>query len=120
MRLVDLVPGTANGITLCQGSFSEWPGMDIAGAIREFGARTRSTTCTTATRGAPSPAYVETWIDEGDTDMLRAMRAYREVGYRFTLCSDHVPQMTDDLDFGLIGRAYNHGYIRAMIPNCPS
>ena len=53
--------------------------------------------------------------------MLRAMRAYREVGYRFTLCSDHVPQMTDDLDFGLIGRAYNHGYIRAMIQrNRPS
>ena len=33
-RLVDLVPGTANGITLCQGSFSEWPGMDIVAAIR--------------------------------------------------------------------------------------
>ena len=47
--------------------------------------------------------------------MLGAMRAYREVGYRFTLCSDHVPQMRDDLDFGLIGRAYNHGYIRAMV-----
>jgi len=37
------------------------------------------------------------------------------VDYRLTLCSDHVPHLTDDLDFGLIGRAYNHGYIKAMI-----
>jgi D-mannonate dehydratase len=47
--------------------------------------------------------------------MLAAMRAYREVDYRRTLCSDHVPKMSDDLAFGLIGRAYNHGYIKAMI-----
>ena len=61
------------------------------------------------------PAYIESWLDEGDQDMLRAMRAYREVDYRRTLCSDHVPKMSDDVGFGLIGRAYNHGYIRAMI-----
>jgi D-mannonate dehydratase len=47
--------------------------------------------------------------------MLAAMRAYREVDYRRTLCSDHVPKMSDDVGFGLIGRAYNHGYIKAMI-----
>ena len=61
------------------------------------------------------PYYVEPFIDEGDTNMLAAMRAYRDVNYRFTLCSDHVPRMTDDLGNGLIGRAYNHGYIKAMI-----
>ena len=43
------------------------------------------------------------------------MQAYRDVNYRFTLCSDHVPKMTDDIGNGLIGRAYNHGYIKAMI-----
>jgi mannonate dehydratase len=96
--------------------------MDIAGAIREFGARDKIHHVHYRNPRGTFPAYVETWIDEGDTEMLRAMRAYREVGYRFTLCSDHVPQMTDDLDFGLIGRAYNHGYIRAMIQaaNSPS
>jgi mannonate dehydratase len=114
-RLIDLVPGVANGITLCQGSFSEWPGMEIADAIRYFGSRDKIHHVHYRNPRSTFPAYVETWIDEGDTDMLRAMRAYREVGYRFTLCSDHVPQMTDDLEFGLIGRAYNHGYIKAMV-----
>jgi mannonate dehydratase len=114
-RLIDLVPGAANGITLCQGSFAEWPGMEIADAIRYFGSRDRIHHVHYRNPRGTYPSYVETWIDEGDTDMLRAMRAYREVDYRFTLCSDHVPQMTDDLDFGLIGRAYNHGYIKAMV-----
>ena len=114
-RLIDLAPGAANGITLCQGSFAEWPGMEIADAIRYFGSRDRIHHVHYRNPRGTYPSYVETWIDEGDTDMLRAMRAYREVDYRFTLCSDHVPQMTDDLDFGLIGRAYNHGYIKAMV-----
>ena len=114
-RLIALVPSVANGITLCQGSFSEWPGMDVVAAIQYFGSRDKIHHVHYRNPTGVFPNYVETWIDEGDTDMLAAMQAYRDVSYRFTLCSDHVPKMTDDLDFGLIGRAYNHGYIKAMI-----
>jgi mannonate dehydratase len=114
-QLVDLVPSVGNGITLCQGSFSEWEGMDIVAAIHYFGSRDKIHHVHYRNPRGVFPSYVETWIDEGDTDMLRAMKAYRDVDYRFTLCSDHVPKMTDDLSFGLIGRAYNHGYIKAMI-----
>ena len=114
-KLIDLVPSQANGITLCQGSFAEWEGMDIVAAIHYFGSRDKIHHVHYRNPRGTFPTYVETWIDEGDTDMLAAMQAYRAVDYRFTLCSDHVPKMTDDLAFGLIGRAYNHGYIKAMI-----
>ena len=114
-KLVNLVPSAANGITLCQGSFSEWPGMHIVEAIHYFGERDKIHHVHYRNPRGVFPNYVETFIDEGDTDMLAAMKAYRDVSYRFTLCSDHVPQMTDDIAFGLIGRAYNHGYIKAMI-----
>lgn len=114
-RLVDLVPSTANGITFCQGSFSEWPGMDIVAAIHYFGSRDKIHHVHFRNPRGTFPEYVETFIDEGDTDMVLAMKAYRDVRYRFTLCSDHVPKMTDDLAFGLIGRAFNHGYIKALI-----
>ncbi|MGH2352378.1 MAG: mannonate dehydratase, partial [Chloroflexota bacterium] len=87
-RLVDLVPSVSNGITLCQGSFSEWPGMDIVAAIHYFGSRDKIHHVHYRNPRGTFPTYVETWIDEGDTDMLRAMQAYRDVGYRFTLCSD--------------------------------
>jgi mannonate dehydratase len=90
-------------------------GRAIVDAIQYFGSRDKIHHVHYRNPRGVFPNYVETWIDEGDTDMFAAMRAYRDVGYRFTLCSDHVPKMSDDLAFGLIGRAYNHGYIKAMI-----
>jgi mannonate dehydratase len=113
-RVVDLVQSPASGITFCQGTFSEW-GVDAAEAIRYFGQRDRINHVHYRNPRGQFPSYVETWMDEGDQDMLAAMKAYREVDYRRTLCSDHVPKMTDDVAFGLIGRAFNHGYIRAMV-----
>ena len=89
--------------------------MDIVAAIRYFGHRDKIHHVHFRNPSGVFPSYVETWIDEEDTNMLRAMRAYRDLGYRFTLYSDHVPKMTDDLSFGLIGRASNHGDIRAMV-----
>ena len=112
--LIELVPSVANGITFCQGSFAEWD-LDVVKAIHYFGERDKIHHVHYRNPTGAYPNYVEPFIDEGDTDMLLAMKAYRDVGYRFTLCSDHVPQMTDDIGNGLIGRAYNHGYIKAMI-----
>ena len=61
------------------------------------------------------PRYVETFIDEGDVDMLEAMRAYKEVNYSGTMVSDHTPGIPDDLPGGKIGRSFSHGYIRGLI-----
>lgn len=113
-RLVQVVPNESNGITFCQGSLAEW-GIDVVDAIRYFGSRGRIHHVHYRNPRGTYPAYVEPWLDEGDLDMLAAMKAYRDVDYRLTLCSDHVPRMTDDVGFGLIGRAYNHGFIKAMI-----
>ena len=113
-KLIELVPSVANGITFCQGSFAEWD-VDVVEAIHYFGGRDKIHHVHYRNPRGIYPSYVETFIDEGDTDMFMAMKAYRDVDYRFTLCSDHVPKMTDDLGNGLIGRAYNHGYIKAMI-----
>jgi mannonate dehydratase len=113
-RLVELVPSRANGITLCVGSFAEW-GIDVPEAVRWFGQRDAIHHVHYRNPRGTFPRYSEPFLDEGDTDLLAVMRAFREVDYRRTLCSDHVPQMTDDVAFGLIGRAYNHGYIKAMV-----
>ncbi|MCC6619435.1 MAG: mannonate dehydratase [Chloroflexi bacterium] len=113
-RLAELAPSPANGITLCVGSFAEW-GIDVPAAIRWFGQRDKINHVHYRNPRGIFPTYSEPFIDEGDTDMLAVMRAFRDVDYRRTLCSDHVPQMSDDVSFGLIGRAYNHGYIKAMV-----
>jgi D-mannonate dehydratase len=56
----------------------------------------------------------ETFIDDGDVDMLQAVRAYKEVGYGGMLMPDHVPKIAGDTA-GAQAFAYTFGYIKALI-----
>ena len=40
--------------------------------------------------------FRETFIDDGDVDMLKAMRVYKEVGYDGMMMPDHVPSIEGD------------------------
>ena len=40
--------------------------------------------------------FRETFIDDGDVDMLQAMRVYKEVGYDGMMMPDHVPKIAGD------------------------
>ncbi len=111
---LDAIPSPANGFTFCQGTVTEM-GVDVIDAIRRLGARKKiHHVHFRAVRGRV-PKYVETFIDEGDVDMLAAMRAYRDVGYEGAIVSDHTPRVTGDLPGGKVGRSFSHGYIRALV-----
>jgi mannonate dehydratase len=61
------------------------------------------------------PRFDETFIDDGDVDMIEAMRVYHEIGYRYAIMPDHWPKLTGDTPLGLASRAYAHGYIKAAM-----
>ncbi len=111
---LDGVDSPANGFTFCQGTVTEM-GVDVIDAIRRIGGRGKiHHVHFRAVRGSV-PRYTETFIDEGDVDMLEAMRAFKEVGYDGTLVSDHTPNLPADVEGGTIGRSFSHGYIRGLI-----
>ena len=111
---LDAVPSPANGFTFCQGTVTEM-GVDVIDAIRRIGGRGRiHHVHFRAVRGSV-PQYEETFIDEGDVDMLAAMRAYKEVGYKLAIVSDHSPEIPGDLPGRKIGRSFSHGYIRGLV-----
>src|SRR5438445_11583960 len=58
--------------------------------------------------------FKETFIDDGDVDMLKAMRVYKEVGYDGMMMPDHVPKISADPS-GSQAFAYTFGYIKALI-----
>src|SRR5207248_1064001 len=94
-RLVELVPSEANGITLCQGNFTLMTD-DVPAAIRQFGEQGKIFFVHFRdVRGTPS-SFVETFHDEGQTDMLACMRAYRDVGFDGVLRTDHTPTLEGD------------------------
>ncbi len=62
--------------------------------------------------------FEETFHDEGKTDMLACMRAYRDVGYEGVARPDHVPTMEGDSSGGprytTIGRLFAIGYMGGL------
>jgi mannonate dehydratase len=64
-------------------------------------------------RGGPDD-FDECFIDEGQTDMFEAMKAFHEAGFDGVLMTDHTPVMVGDTGWGHRGRAYAMGYMKAL------
>jgi mannonate dehydratase len=116
-RLIDLIPSPVNGLTLCQGNFTLMTD-DLPQAIRHFGRQNKIFFAHFRdVRGTPEK-FVETFHDEGKTDMLACMQAYRDVGYEGVLRPDHVPTMEGDSNdtpaYSSIGRLFAIGYIKGL------
>ena len=60
---------------------------------------------------APIPNFVETYIDNGYTDMWKMMKTLVEVDFRGNLIADHVPAMAGGPNSSW---SYSMGYIRAL------
>ena len=113
-RFLKEIPSRANGITFCQGTITEM-GVDVLKEIRYFaGLGKINLVHFRAVRGT-APRYTEVFIDEGDIDMLQAMKAYKESGYTGPFVSDHTPRVEGDTPWGHIGRTFSHGYMRALV-----
>jgi mannonate dehydratase len=117
-RVIDLVPSPNNGVTLCQGTVSSM-GVAVPDAIRLLGGTGRLFFVHFRDVVGGPERFVETFQDEGQTDMAAAMRAYAEVGFDGYLRVDHVPTMSgEDNDapgYETLGRLYALGYTRGLI-----
>lgn len=116
-KLIELVPSPVNGIALCQGNFTLMTD-DLPSAIRHFGKQKRIFFVHFRdVRGTPEK-FVETFHDEGQTDMLECMRAYRDIGYERVCRPDHVPTMEGDSNerpgYSSIGRLFAIGYLKGL------
>ena len=114
-RLIDLAPSPCNGLEFCQGTVAEMgPGQTID-AIRRFGAQGKIFYVHFRNVRGQLPRFDEVFIDEGDVDMIRAMKAYKDVGYEGVITPDHTPRVVGDEPYGHRGRAFALGYIRAAM-----
>ena len=94
-RLIEVVPSEVNGLSFCQGTVAEM-GVDVIEAIRYFGSRDKINHVHFRNIRGSVPLFDETFIDNGDVDMVAAMRAYKEVGYKRTIIPDHCPWVSTD------------------------
>lgn len=116
-RLFERLPSEANAMTLCQGNFTLMTD-DLPGEIRKFGNEDKiAFVHFRDVKGTPDN-FIETFHDEGQTDMLACMKAYQEVGYEGVMRSDHVPLMTGDTQtvpgYSNLGRLFTIGYMTGL------
>ena len=116
-RLLELVRSPANAITLCQGNFALMS-PDVPGAIRHLGSEGDIAFVHFRDVRGTRERFVETFHDEGPTDMLACLRAYRDNGFAGPLRTDHNPTLEGDSaavpGYSPLGRLHAIGYVQGL------
>ena len=106
------------GLTFCVGTWMEGGGQmgkDVFDMIRDFGGRRKIFEIHFRNVTSPLPEFVETFQDEGYTDMYQVMKALREVRFDGMMVPDHVPALVGDKGMNRAGTAYCIAYMRALL-----
>ncbi len=116
-HFIDLHSSPYHGLLFCQGCVSEFSTNpeQVYDAIRYFGSRKKIFWVHFRNIRGGLLKFEETFPDEGDIDMAKAMRIYKEVGYDGVVIPDHVPHSDLDTPWGHRARAFCVGYIKALI-----
>lgn len=116
-RFIEIVPSPYHGLNFCQGTVAEMlkdPGREIYDVIRYFGERKKIFNVHFRNIRGGFLNFQETFPDDGDVDMIRAIRVYKEVGYDGMIMPDHVPRIPGD-EGSRQAFAFAFGYIQALI-----
>lgn len=115
-RLAELSPSPANGICFCQGSFAEM-GVDIPATIRRLARHIHYVHFRDVVGTVPN--FRESFHDNGQTNMVEAMRAYYECGLDVPARPDHVPTLDGESNetpgYHMLGRLFAVGYMRGLM-----
>ncbi len=116
-KLLDLYPSPVNGIALCQGNFTLMTDS-LPSVIRHFGKQDKIFFVHFRDVRGTVEKFTETFHDDGKTDMLACMQAYRDTGYEGVCRPDHVPTMEGDANdrpgYSHIGRLFAIGYLKGL------
>lgn len=113
-KLLDLAPSFSNAIDFCMGTVQEMAEGDLYEAIERYTKQEK--VCYVHFRNVKGkvPDYREVFVDEGDIDMIKALRLYRKNGFEGVFIPDHTPQMACAAPWHA-GMAYALGYMKAAL-----
>jgi mannonate dehydratase len=115
MRALEIANSPNIGVCLCAGTWMEGGqqmGKDVFEAARAFAKMDKLWKIHFRNVSGPIPRFVETFVDNGYTDMLKLMKTLYEVDFCGAVIADHVPTMVGG---ARTGWAYSIGYIKALL-----
>ncbi len=115
-RVFEIMPSKANGMAFCLGCFSQMMENEhVYEAIRHFGKEGRIVYVHFRSVKGTLEKFDEVFPDEGQLDMLQAVKVLKEVGFNGAIQVDHVPHLMDDTEYGHISRAFQIGYLKGIM-----
>ena len=119
-KFVSINDSPYHGLNLCIGTVAEMlksPNEEMPDIIRWFGTRGKIHNVHFRNIQGGFLNFRETFIDDGDMDMLKMARVFKEVGYDGMLQPDHMPLVDLEGVYGnsTTGMLYAASYIKALI-----
>ena len=117
-RLMNIVPSPVNGITFCQANF-KLMGENIEALAREWCSQKKIFFVHLRDVEGTREHFVETFHDDGPTDIARMLRAYHESGFDGPIRPDHAPTMEGESNdipgYAILGKLFAIGYFKGIM-----
>jgi mannonate dehydratase len=115
-RALAIYPSPNHGITFCQANFAAM-GEDVDGLIRKWAKKIAFVHFRDIQGSAER--FVETFHDNGPTDMPRRLQLYHEVGFGGPIRPDHAPTMEGEENlhpgYEILGQLYAIAYMKGIM-----
>ncbi|MBN1360370.1 MAG: mannonate dehydratase [Sedimentisphaerales bacterium] len=113
-RLIDIDPRPANRLEFCIGTLAEMTEGDLYDAVEQYSRQRRIAYVHLRNIAGKAPHYRETFIDDGDVDIVRVLSILHRNGFDGVVIPDHAPQMTCSAPWHA-GMAHALGFIGAAL-----
>jgi mannonate dehydratase len=113
-RLIDLNPSPSNALEFCIGSLAEMTDGGLYEAVDTYSRQGRLGYVHFRNVTGKVPEYRETFIDDGDVDMMKVLQILKHNRFEGVLIPDHTPQMSCAAPWHA-GMAFALGYMKAAM-----
>ncbi|MBL8231768.1 MAG: mannonate dehydratase [Bryobacterales bacterium] len=117
-KIMNLVPSPVNGVTFCQANFIAM-GEDCVQLVREWGKQKKIFFVHFRDIAGTREHFTETFHDEGQTDMVKMLKTYHEVGFKGPMRPDHAPTLDEETNdrpgYAIQGKIFAIGYMKGVM-----
>ncbi len=111
-KLINLKPSPRNALEFCVGTLAEMTEGNLYDAVDTYSRQKKLAYVHLRNVHGKVPTYKETFIDDGDVDVLRVLRILKRNDFNGVIIPDHAPQMSCAAPWHA-GMAYALGFLRA-------
>jgi mannonate dehydratase len=108
------VPSRSNALEFCVGTLAEMTEGDIYETVDRYSRQGKIAYVHLRNIRGKVPHYSETFIDEGDVDMIRILSTLKKNGFDGVIIPDHTPQMSCAAPWHA-GMAHTIGFVQGAL-----